>query len=318
LTLHGSRGIHKPDRARLKRDFGDLAPWASLDKRARDAVLARFAEVADVAGVDVVDAGRILVLLGRPNERSSGSLRNVSPLLEAAVRHIAHRAKLVEQSAQLDLGLAWTAHEVKGPLLGARASLDSVLADHVPDDATGDLLRRSSEELNGLADLVDSVLHWAGGTSELRLEPTDLRALVGDAVKLCSLEQPNRKISVSTNGSAHVEADARHLRGAVANLVRNALAYSPAKGEVRVSVSTPDGVARVEVRDDGPGIDPTERESVFSPFVRGRESRGGRAGSGMGLFITRRVAEAHGGRVFVGEEGAGATVVLELPRRKQP
>ena len=105
-----------------------------------------------------------------------------------------------------------------------------------------------------------------------------------------------------------VRADPQQLRSAIANVVRNALMYSPADSKVRVRVESENRSARVVVRDRGAGIPPEERETVFDPFSRGRAGGYSRSGSGLGLFIARRVLEAHGGSISLRPSKAGSDV----------
>jgi signal transduction histidine kinase len=109
-----------------------------------------------------------------------------------------------------------------------------------------------------------------------------------------------------------VIGDPQQLRSAIANVVRNALVYSPPATGVRVRVEASGDSARVVVRDEGPGIAAQERETIFDPFSRGR-SASGNQGVGLGLFIARRVLEAHGGSIALRPSRSGATFVLELP-----
>lgn len=110
--------------------------------------------------------------------------------------------------------------------------------------------------------------------------------------------------------------DRERLRQVMQNLVENAVKYSSAGGEVRVVASAFDGLIRVDVEDDGPGIAFEDRELIFEKF--GRSSTGGstKPGTGLGLFIARSIVEAHGGSVEVeSSPGTGSVFTLELPLR---
>src|SRR6266536_2345466 len=115
------------------------------------------------------------------------------------------------------------------------------------------------------------------------------------------MERGERRVAVTISTRATVMADGKHIRAAVSNLIRNALQYSPKDSPVSVRV------------DRGPGIPLAEREVIFDPLARGEAGRASRAGTGLGLFIARRVAEAHDGRIWVESTGPGATFHLELP-----
>jgi two-component system sensor histidine kinase VicK len=97
------------------------------------------------------------------------------------------------------------------------------------------------------------------------------------------------------------------------NLLRNAVLYSERDGVVTVHVADEGAAVRVSVGDQGPGIPVRERGVIFDPFVRGGAGSRVSSGSGLGLFITRRVVEAHGGRIWVDSDEEGATFHVLLP-----
>ena len=97
------------------------------------------------------------------------------------------------------------------------------------------------------------------------------------------------------------------LRILIANLVDNALRYTPPGGSVEVRVGPDGDQARVEVADSGPGIPEEERERVFDRFYRGRQAPGG--GSGLGLAIVRQVVTLHGGSITLGKSPSGGLLV---------
>jgi signal transduction histidine kinase len=104
------------------------------------------------------------------------------------------------------------------------------------------------------------------------------------------------------------------LRQIVQNLVDNAVKYSPAGAEVRVTAGTDDGHLRVAVADDGPGIPLDDQKVIFEKFGRAVVEGGAKPGTGLGLFIARSIAEAHGGSLDVDSAPAdGSVFTLELP-----
>jgi signal transduction histidine kinase len=110
--------------------------------------------------------------------------------------------------------------------------------------------------------------------------------------------------------------DEARLRTAVTNLVRNALAYSAPDSTVHVRLRIAGERVIVSVADEGRGLAPGDRDRVFDPFVRGQGGSGRNAGVGLGLFITRRIVEAHGGSVWAEPAEQGTTFHIALPRSK--
>jgi two-component system OmpR family sensor kinase len=96
-------------------------------------------------------------------------------------------------------------------------------------------------------------------------------------------------------------------------VIRNALAYSPSDAPVTVTVASSLEGATVTVRDRGPGIPAAERSRIFDPFARGGAGIQTRGGRGLGLFIARRIVEAHGGSIVVRPVRVGAAFSIELP-----
>jgi signal transduction histidine kinase len=248
----------------------------------------------------------------RPRVRAIGSLlHEILPLLAATARER-------RRNMEIDLGLAWTAHELSGPLLSIKAALELLAAR---GSSGGDaLLALSLRELEQLVGDMGEILGWAVGSRPLSPSFQDVTELVEAAVDPYRKEITSHSIEVIAPRPAMAEVDPTHLRAAVANLVRNAVAYSDPGSPVVVRIVDEGPRLRLSVRDQGPGIPADERESIFDPFVRGEAgSRGGR-GSGLGLFITRRVVEAHGGVVWVdpGSPGANFQMVLPVDRREAP
>jgi signal transduction histidine kinase len=116
-----------------------------------------------------------------------------------------------------------------------------------------------------------------------------------------------------TSPLPRVRADAERLRQVVSNLIDNAVKYSPAGEPVEVSVAQRNGALVVSVSDRGPGIRPEDQRLIFEKF--GRVADGGsKPGTGLGLFIARSIAEAHGGELRVSSApGRGSTFSVTLP-----
>src|SRR5439155_12150185 len=116
-------------------------------------------------------------------------------------------------------------------------------------------------------------------------------------------------------GAELVSGDERRIRQVIFNLLSNAVKFTPEGGSVEVSAVQEDGEVRVAVRDTGPGIAPEDRERIFEEFQQadlGGEDRP--EGTGLGLALSKRLVELHGGRIWVeSEPGKGSTFVFTLP-----
>ena len=310
--LVGVRGLGPRKTAQLRREMATLPWWGRTTVDERLHLSEMFADIAGGGAPTLLHVGDALLVAGGKSLSLKRSLGVVGPLLEDVFTHLATVTWAERRNEHLDLGLAATAHEVRGPLVGARAAIEHLMMA-APDPGRRELLRRSNQELSYLSELVDSLLRWSIGTGGLRRRRTDLGRLAKEAAESCVLERGEPRVTVNSSTRATVMADGRHIRAAVSNLIRNALQYSPRDRPVSVLVDRAPGYITLSVKDEGPGIPLAEREVIFDPLARGEAGRASRAGTGLGLFIARRVAEAHNGRIWVDSNGPGATFHLELP-----
>ena len=214
-----------------------------------------------------------------------------------------------QRRRELRLGLAWTAHELRGPLHAVRMILeDAAISGR---DGTGTTLLRAADELSRLADGLESVLHWAVGDGRVNSRKTDLVALTYDAVDSCVAETGEDRVVVEGSDRLYARVDALHMRSAIENLIRNALRYSTRGTKVRVVVELREGEPTIEVDNEGSGISAKDREKIFDPMAVGENG----LGTGLGLFVVSRVVERHGGTIRCNEGEAGhVTFELRLPR----
>jgi len=307
-----AHGLGASRRAAFRRSIDEVSVLPTAPNR-REQLVERFASVLSREDASSVEAGEATLLIAGRAIAEGEFVQTVAMLLGEALERIGSLGWAELRNESLDLAIAWTAHELRGPLVGARAALDRVaIADADPGDK--ELLRRTKDELGQLADLVDPLLRWSAGSQDLQMRRADLVRIVREAVRTCCFEFPEGShIEVEAPDATAVRADSRELRGAVANVVRNALQHSPHSRPITVRVEEEEGVARVLVRDRGPGVPARERHLIFDPFARGRTADARRSGKGLGLFIARRVVEAHGGTIGVRPIRPGAEFCIELP-----
>jgi signal transduction histidine kinase len=275
-----------------------------------------FRDVSGSRSAHASRAGAAVLLVGDLPAEHTDFVDAAASVLQEVLPRLGLGGHRSRGHAADEVSIAWTAHELKGPLAGARAALD-LAGERVTAAADKELLRRVNEELGQLSELIDPLLRWSTGTEGLKLERADLVDVCRRAVASSSSGSDAGRVSIDAPDHVYVRADPRHLQSAISNVVRNGLSYAAEGTPVALRVESHGGTARIVVRDRGPGIPIEERKTLFSPFARGRNGLK-RPGSGLGLFIARRVLEAHGGSVSLRPSRSGATFLLELPAEESP
>jgi len=228
-------------------------------------------------------------------------------------------ASLGRQRQQQLAFIGGVAHDLRTPLNALRVGVS--LFERKPEDAqriAEKVVRQVDRMDRMVADLLDGSRIEAGRL-ELRLEIRDLRDIVARVVELHQDANPDRGFPLSMPDSpVPVRCDTGRLEQVLNNLLSNAIKYSPDASDVLVVVSTRGGEALIDVTDRGIGIQPADLSNVFQPFSRGGNV-GAIGGVGLGLSVSRRIAEAHGGRITVrSTPGAGSTFTVALPLARQP
>jgi signal transduction histidine kinase len=311
-TLASLSGVNAAKSEVVMRDLGEVPPSEQMSDGERAELRQRFARVLGVRGATTRDAAGALVLVASRSPFAQQRVDMIGSLLEDSLPLLWASAREAKRSSYLDVGLAWTAHELRTPILGVKAALEGVVGRSGPRDES--VLRRSVSELEKLALDTEGILGWATGRRELETSVVDVSRLVGDAIaSYQAMHDVDATIVVDADPSVMASVDPVQLRVAIVNLIRNAALYSGRDAVVRVHVASEGATVRMSVRDQGPGIPREERATIFDPFVRGQEGSRVRDGSGLGLFITRRVVEAHGGRIWFDPDDEGSTFHVLLP-----
>ena len=274
----------------------------------------------DLTGVGVVSAlepGDAVLLAGSPAEPIDPSFQTIGSLLEEVLQRFDASALAQLRKEKLDMGLAWTAHELRAPLLGVRAVLDLLLERHRGDPDELAILQRSLRELDLLANTAEGLLAWAVGARPLQPCEADVVRVVEEAAESCRLEVGEDRVVIFAPDQAFANIDATPLRTAVVNLLRNAVTHAEPGTKVEVVIGRENDDVVVSVTNEGPAIAPEERSMLFDPFVRGRATGRASNGSGLGLFIVKRVVEAHGGRIWIESDLGHTTFNVALPIGKE-
>jgi signal transduction histidine kinase len=209
-------------------------------------------------------------------------------------------------------------HELRSPMsavIGAARTLQGRWRELTPEQRES-FLALIGDETSRLARLIDDVLDTSrieAGTFSFTFSDVDLGELLRDVIAAAEFAQDEVELTADVGALPRVRGDRERLRQVIQNLVDNAVKYSSAGGRVRVSATADDGHVLIDVADQGPGIPPEDRELIFQKF--GRSSSGtAKPGSGLGLFIARSIAEAHGGTLGVDSVPArGSVFRLDLP-----
>lgn len=214
------------------------------------------------------------------------------------------------------------AHDLRGPLARLRTRLEVALMDDGDDGAHRRAIERTIVEADGLLATFNALLGIAqaeAGAPRERFAEIDAAALLADVAELYEPVAEERGLGFETavSGPAAVRGDRDLLFQAMANLVDNAIKFSPAGGMVRIGLEASEDRARLSVADDGPGIAPGMRDKVRERFVRLDQSRS-LPGSGLGLSLADAVARLHDGFLVLDDAAPGLRAVLDLPRVTTP
>jgi two-component system, OmpR family, sensor kinase len=256
-----------------------------------------------------IAAGDFETRVGRPFNRRSDEVGTLARDFDAMAERI---QALVTAKETL---LRDVSHELRSPLARIRMAL-ALAQRRAGAAAAPDLERieREAEKLDGLVGQVMTLTRLRTATAPRR-DRVRLDALVEEIVDDARFEHPASRVELRSGGEVEVQGDADGLKSAIENVVRNALVYGDPAQPVEVEVTVMADEARVRVLDRGPGVPDAELSRIFEPFYRTDKSRDHqRAGQGIGLAITARVTELHGGSVSARNRvGGGLEMLLTLP-----
>jgi signal transduction histidine kinase len=211
-------------------------------------------------------------------------------------------------------------HELRSPMaavIGAARTLQGRWRELTADQRQS-FLALIGDETSRLADLIGDVLDTSqieAGTFSFTFSDVDLAELLRDIATAARVSQDEVEVTTHvSSGMPLVRGDRERLRQVLQNLIDNAVKYSPAGGEVTVRAEAINGLVRVEIEDNGPGIPVEDQQVIFEKFGRSTASGGTKPGTGLGLFIARSITEAHGGSLEVDSvPDRGSLFSLELP-----
>jgi PAS domain S-box-containing protein len=311
-TLHGN-----PAQSLLGRTL-----WEVLPPIARDDLIRDFQQVVD-GRVPLVER-TVTAPPQVPGERQrtfvitwypvnvAGRLIGVGTLVQEVTEQ-----RIADESRRHVLGVV--GHDLRSPLMAITASAELLQAGPLDERAArsvGRILRASGRIDGIIRALVDYTLVQGGPGIALQARPLDLAALVRSVAEECETAHAGREIRVTAPEPVHGEWDGDRVGQAFANLINNALQYSPEGTPAEVACWREAQEAVVEVTNAGAPIPAELVPHLFEPFRRGNDERSQRRkGLGLGLYIAVQIAAAHGGTIRVrSDEARGTTFTVRLPR----
>ncbi len=266
--------------------------------------------LGDVTGIareiEASDLSRRIGARGKPVE-----VQQLADTFDAMLTRLSAAFEL-QRNFVLDVS-----HELRTPLTALRGNLDVMLMDDRLDAETGAQLERMSLEVGRLIRLTSNLLYLAHADAgrELDRRPVELDTLCLEVYRLTKDLRPEVKLSLGHEDQVTVVGDRDLLKQLILNLVDNSLKYTPANGEVTLSLYREGSWARIVVEDTGQGISGDDIPLIFQRFYQagdgGKRSGGG---AGIGLAICKWIAQAHGGEITVESEvGKGSAFTVTLP-----
>lgn len=311
-----------PDPAELKKDPGLVHLLHMATK----------AGIPETFRVQMFPSGDETLLFGSLDADETMRLRkemiDLNNQLNALTRELQKKNHQLEELNRLKnqfLGMA--AHDLRKPV-GAILSYTEFLLDEasaVLDREHFGFLKTIHGSTTFMQGIIDDFLDISmieSGRFDLRLSLTDMRTIVETSVTLNRRVGQKKGVTIEIICDQSIPAlnmDGVKIEQVLNNLFTNAIEHSPSNTVVEVRLSTNEGNIVVSVRDAGPGIAPEERETLFTPFVRGGAVKSaGSKSTGLGLAISKKIVESHGGSIWVEDNpGGGAAFVFFIPLKTE-
>lgn len=316
ITLYIARRLTSPlrDLAEATRAIGK-GNWGARLPLGADGEIGQLAEdfrhmVEELAALDADNQRHRDTLAERVAERTRE--------LEEAYNRVKAMAEAKDQF------VATVSHDFRSPLAIIQSALQTLMQDPaMPPETRQRFLTRAERQCKRLSAMVHDLLDLARiEHREASAEPVLLDELIAEAIdaQRPAFEDKGVRLEYAPpDAPVRAEGDPHYLARAIANLLDNALKFTPAGGRVQLQLGADAGWAFVRVADTGPGIPPEEQERVFDRFYQGATAAASGRGAGLGLAIVAGVARRHGGRAKVeSTPGQGATFEITIPQSVAP
>ena len=315
-VLHLLVGRDVESRVQLRGIVADAMLWAAaiavlLGTIGAMAVRGLFrATLADVsataAAVSAGDLTRRVKVAGHSDEFD---------LLAETINDMLDRiARLMDGVRQVSNAIA---HDLRTPIARARMRLEDAAINSRGEADLRQAIERAQSDLDGIVAVFQALLRIAeieAGARRSAFARVDAAPLLTDLAELyeAAAEETGQTLVARIPPAAVMFGDRDMIQQAVANLLDNAIKFSPPKGVIRLSAQVAQGGIEITVADDGPGIPPQDRERAAQRFFRGEAARS-TPGSGLGLALVQAVAMLHGGALRLEDNAPGLRAVLHLP-----
>ena len=237
-------------------------------------------------------------------------------------RDLEDQLQRAERSAVVGRLASGIAHEIRNPLNFINLSIDHLRASFAPREEAArtqydHILRTLKDELARLNRLVSDFLSY-GRPAKLKLRELDARALIEEVRALVAAKADEQGVRIAIaqqgDGPTTLTADAEQIKTCFSNLMINAVQAMAGGGDLQVTLRPLDDHLEIEFADTGSGILPENIDQIFEPYFSTKET-----GIGLGLPLTRKIIEEHGGQIgVVSQVGSGTTFALTLPRSPAP
>jgi PAS domain S-box-containing protein len=255
--------------------------------------------------------------------KSEERLRSINAELERVNAELATQNKLIQRATEKKMRfLATMSHELRTPMNSILGFLQLL-----SEQAAGPLNEKQRRYVNRiqsggqhLLKVVEQVLDYSkieAGRLQLDSRDFEVRPVVEEIVAAVLQIDPEKQLAVSINVDANLKitADPHRFRQILYNLLSNASKFTPDRGKISVTATAGEPMVSFSITDTGPGIDSAQAAAIFEEFFQGDSSvMQSNRGTGLGLAITRRLVEAHGGRIRVDSTvGRGSSFIFQLP-----
>jgi PAS domain S-box-containing protein len=236
-------------------------------------------------------------------------MKGVADLVAVAMRRIETERALREADRRKDDFIATLAHELRNPLTPIKNAVHVLRRTQTPDAALLDMAQRQVEHLVRLVDELLEISRITRGKIELRKESVAVSDFLRDALEVCQPLVEKRRHSVTVkiaNDRLHALGDPVRLAQIAANIINNAVKYTPPGGRIWIEAVREDGMVALRVRDNGVGVSGAMMPRIFDLFAQSEgQMLHAEGGLGIGLALERKLVDLHGGRVAAKSDGVG-------------